>query len=326
MLYKMSDSIIKTRKSKHLEFASDPRSQGSGNGFESVHLPYRAMPDASLDEIDLTAEFLGRTINYPFFISCMTGGPEKAGLINERLARAAQKYKIPMGLGSFRIALRHPELVSSFQVRRFAPDIPIMANLGASTLNEGLSWQDCQKTVDLIQADALVLHLNPLQEALQKGGSTDFRNLISKIGEVVKKLSVPVIVKEVGHGIDFDTAGKLRDEGVKIVDTAGAGGTSWAWIEAQVSGDSQRAEIFKNFGISTYDSILQCRQVKGLTVLGSGGIRTGVDIAKVLYMGCKLAGIAQPFLLAALESGEAVEKYIENLARDVRIAKFCSRS
>lgn len=325
MLYKMRESGIKKRKSKHLEFASDPRSQGGSNGLDKINLPYRALPDASPDEINLSAEFLGRRINYPFFISCMTGGPEKAGLINERLAKAAQKYRIPMGLGSFRIALRHPELVTSFQVRKYAPDIPIMANLGASTLNEGLSWQDCQKTVDLTEADALVLHLNPLQEALQKGGSTDFRNLIPKIGEVVRKISVPVIVKEVGHGIDFDTAGKLRDAGVEIVDTAGAGGTSWAWIEAQVSGDAERAEIFKNFGISTYDSITSCLKVKGLTVLASGGIRSGIDIAKAQYMGCKLAGIAQPFLLAALESDEVVEKYIERLVEELRIAKFCSQ-
>ncbi len=326
MLYKMNESGIKKRKSRHLEFASDPRSQGGGNGLEKVSLPYNAMPDMSLDEINLSTEFLGRKINFPFFISCMTGGPEKAGLINMRLAKAAQKFRIPMGLGSFRIALRYPELVSSFQVREFAPDIPVMANLGASTLNEGLTWQDCLKAVDLTQADALVLHLNPLQEALQKGGSTDFRNLIPKIAEVVDKLSVPVIVKEVGHGIDFDTAKKLQEAGVRIVDSAGSGGTSWAWIEAQVSGDEYRAELFKNFGISTYDSINSCLRVEGLTVLGSGGIRTGVDIAKVLSMGCRLAGIAQPFLTAALESEEAVENYIKNLADELKIAKFCSRS
>lgn len=325
MLQMDDESVILKRKSRHLEFAKDPRSQGGGSGLEKVILPYRALPDALLGEIDLSTNFLGKEINYPFFISCMTGGPTLASVINTRLAKAAQKYRIPMGLGSFRIALRHPEFVSSFQIRKYAPDIPLMANLGASTLNEGLTWQDCQKTVDLTGADALVFHLNPLQEALQEKGSCDFRGLASKIGKVVEKLSVPVIVKEVGHGIDYDSAKMLFESGVKIIDTAGTGGTSWAWIEAMVSGDTKSAEIFKNFGISTYDSINECLKISKLTVLGSGGVRTGIDVAKVLYMGCKLAGIAQPFLTAALDSEEAIEKYIESLVNELRIAKFCSQ-
>ena len=165
---------IKSRKSKHLEYALNPQSQTGSNGLEKVTLPYCALPDNSLDEIDLSAKFLGKKISYPFFISCMTGGPQKALTLNTRLARSAQKFNIPLGLGSIRIALRYPELLPTFQVRKFAPTIPLMANLGASTLNDGLTWIDCQKAVDLIKADALVLHLNPLQEALQPGRQHEF--------------------------------------------------------------------------------------------------------------------------------------------------------
>ncbi len=315
--------LIKKRKSNHLFWALDPLSQANTNVLEQVKLPYSALPDRSLDDIDLSTKFLGKKISYPFFISCMTGGPQKAKLINTRLARGAQKFNIPMGLGSINIALRFPELLPSFQIRKFCPSIPLMANLGAVSLNEGLTWKDCQKAVDLTGADALVLHLNPLQEALQTGESVDFRGLLPKISKVVEKLNVPVIVKEVGHGIDRKTAQNLYNCGVTIIDTAGAGGTSWAWIEAKIAGDERKAEIFKQFGLTTYESITACTQIKGLTVLGSGGIRTGLDIARALYLGCSLAGLAQPFLVAALKSEEAVDSLCSQLISELKIATFC---
>lgn len=315
--------LINKRKSGHLFWALDPLSQINTNGLEKVNLPYTAMPDRSLDDIDLSTKFLGKKISYPFFISCMTGGPQKARLINTRLAKSAEKFNIPMGLGSINIALRFPELLPTFQIRKFCPSIPLMANLGAVALNEGLTWKDCQKAVSLTGADALVLHLNPLQEALQTGGSVDFRGLLPKISQVVEKLNVPVIVKEVGHGIDRKTAQNLYNCGVTIIDTAGAGGTSWAWIEAKIAGDERKAEIFKQFGLTTYESITACTQIKGFTVLGSGGIRTGLDIAKVLYLGCSLAGLAQPFLVAALKSDEAVDTLCNQLINELKIATFC---
>jgi len=315
--------LINERKSNHLRWAIDPLSQTNANGLEKVILPYSAMPDRSLEDIDLSTKFLRKKISYPFFISCMTGGPQKAKLINSRLARTAEKFKIPMGLGSINIALRFPELLPTFQIRKFCPSIPLMANLGAVSLNEGMTWKDCQKAVDITDADALVLHLNPLQEALQTGGSVDFKRLLPKIAEVVKKLSVPVIVKEVGHGIDRKTAQNLYNCGVTIIDTAGAGGTSWAWIEAKIAGDERKAEIFKQFGLTTYESIVECTKIKGLTVLGSGGIRTGIDIAKALYLGCVLTGIGQPFLIVALQSEEAVDKLCKQLISELKIATFC---
>lgn len=316
------DSIHK-RKSAHLRWALDPISQTGSAGLEKVTLPYTALPERSLDKIDLSTKFLGKKISYPFFISCMTGGPQKTKLINTRLARTAQKFNIPMGLGSMHIALRFPELLPTFQIRNIAPTIPLMANLGAVSLNAGLTWRDCQKAVELTEADALVLHLNPLQEALQTGGSTDFKGLLPKISQVVEKLSVPVIVKEVGHGIDQKTAQSLYNAGVKIIDTAGVGGTSWAWIEAKTAGDDRKAEVFKHFGLTTYESILACTQIKGLTVLASGGIRTGLDIAKALYIGCPLAGLASPFLVAALQSEEALDELCSELISELKIARFC---
>ncbi|MBU4099028.1 type 2 isopentenyl-diphosphate Delta-isomerase [Patescibacteria group bacterium] len=321
----MSKDLIKQRKSGHLHWALDSLSQTNANGLEKVKLPYSGLPDRALDEIDLSAKFLGKKISYPFFISCMTGGPQETRQINVRLAKAAQKFNIPMGLGSIRIALRFPELLPTFQIRKYAPTIPLMANLGAVSLNKGLTWKDCQKAVDFTEADALVLHLNPLQEALQKGGSTNFKGLLPKISQIVEKLSVPIIVKEVGHGIDRKTAQSLHNCGVNIIDTAGVGGTSWAWIEAKIAGDTKKAEIFKQFGLTTYESIVECTQIKGLTVLGSGGIRTGMDIAKTLYLGCALAGIAQPFLVAALKSEEAVDTLCKQLISELKIATFCKR-
>lgn len=319
----MTKDLINKRKSRHLTWALDPRSQGNTNGLEKVSLPYTALPDRSLEDIDLSTTFLGKKISYPFFISCMTGGPKKAKLINFRLAQAAQKLNIPMGLGSIRIALRFPELLPTFQIRKFCPDIPLMANLGAVSLNEGLTWKDCQKAVDNTEADALVLHLNPLQEALQTRGSTNFLGLLPKIAKVVEKLSVPVIVKEVGHGIDAKAARDLFNCGVKIIDTAGAGGTSWAWIEAKIAGDEKKAEVFKHYGLTTYESILACTQIKGMTVLASGGIRTGLDIAKTLYLGCSLAGLARPFLSAAIQSDKAIDDFGNQLISELKIASFC---
>ena len=320
----MSNKIIsiKKRKALHLKYAMDEESQTGSNGLEVVRLPYRALPEESLEEIDLSTSLFGKKIGAPFFISCMTGGPQKASVINERLAKAAQKFRIPMGLGSLRIVLKHPEVLPTFQIRKWAPDIPILANIGAVQLNYGLGWKDCQKVVDLVEAAALVLHMNPLQEALQLGGDTNFKNLLPKIAEVVKRVSVPVIAKEVGHGINYQTALQLAKVGVQIVDTAGVGGTSWAWIEAKIAGEEQNAQMFKDFGLSTYESILECKKVEGLTVWGSGGIRTGVDIAKVLHLGCEMAGLAWPFLLAALKSEEAVEGLVERLMGVLRVARF----
>lgn len=317
--------LINKRKSGHLIWALDPLSQTSTNGLDQVRLPYNSLPDRSLEEIDLSTKFLGKKISYPFFISCMTGGPQKAKLINTRLARSVEKFNIPLGLGSIRVALRFPELLPTFQMREFCPNIPLMANLGAVSLNEGFTWKDCQKAVDLTGADALVLHLNPLQEALQTGGNIDFKGLLPKIARVAQKLSVPVIVKEVGHGIGYKTAQDLYARGIRIIDTAGLGGTSWAWIEAKIAGDNRKAEIFKEFGLTTYESIIACRKIKGLTILGSGGIRTGMDIAKTLHLGCALAGLARPFLVVALKSQEAVDTLCNQLISELKIASFCKQ-
>lgn len=315
---------LSQRKSLHLAYALKDESQSGSNGLDAVTLPYNSLPELSLKDISLATTFLGKKVGTPFFISCMTGGPQKAGTLNKRLAIVAQKYNIPMGLGSMKIILKDPSVLPTFQVRRYAPDIVLMANLGAVSLNYGLTWKECQRVVDLVEADALVLHLNPLQESLQLGGDTDFSGLARKIGKVAEKITVPVIVKEVGHGIGASAALKLFDRGVRIIDTAGCGGTSWAWIEAMIAEEATRAEVFKDYGISTYDSIVQCKQIKGLTVLGSGGIRTGLDIVKVLYLGCSMAGLAWPFMKAALESEEALDTITTNLIEETKIAMFCS--
>jgi isopentenyl-diphosphate delta-isomerase len=313
---------ITDRKVGHLRMALDPRSQTATSPFEWVKLKYAALPGINLAEISMETEFLGRKIAVPIMICGMTGGPKRARSVNENLAKAAQKLKTPMGVGSCRILLEKPEVLPTFRVRKWAPDVPILANLGAVQLNYGVSWKECQRIVDLTEADGLALHLNPLQEAMQRGGDTNFSDLVEKVGKVVEKLSVPVVVKEVGHGISGEVARKLYNVGVEWVDVAGAGGTSWAWIDGMLAGEEGRAERFKECGVDTVTAIRECVKVKGLKVIGSGGVRSGLDVAKCLALGAEIAGLARPFLLAALKSSGETEEFGRRLIEELRVAMF----
>src|SRR5512143_202616 len=241
----------------------------------------------------------------------MTGGTEEAGEINQRLAEAAQEVGVAMGVGSQRAALEHPEQIPTFSItRKVAPDILLFANLGAVQLNYGYGIDDCRRVVDMIQADALILHLNPLQEAVQDAGDTNFAGLGKRIEEVCKKLEVPVIAKEVGWGISERTARLLADCGVSAIDVAGAGGTSWSQVEMHRAPDEFTRELagtFVGWGIGTADSIRSVRRAAPeLTIFASGGIRDGLDIAKCIALGATLGGMAGQFLKAAAVSTEKV--------------------
>ena len=312
------------RKAEHITLALDQRMQVAGSYFDAWELEHAALPEIDYADIDVTTSFLGRELRAPLLISCMTGGTDEATRINRNLARAAEETGIALGVGSQRKAIEDPSLADSFRVRAEAPSVPILANLGAVQLNYGFGIDECRAAVEMIDADALVFHLNPLQEAIQPEGQCDFSGLAEKIGGVVGQLEVPVIVKEIGCGLSAATARRLCEVGVEIFDTAGVGGTSWARIEAARAGDAAIGELFADWGEPTPLSIRELAAIPGATVIGSGGVRNGLDAAKAIAFGADLVGLAQRFLEAADESAEAVAARAARLVRELEIAMFCS--
>lgn len=314
---------LRDRKADHIRLALEPRMQLGSSWFDDYHFSHTALPEIDLDEVDTSVEFLGRRLAAPLLISCMTGGTEIAGQINRNLAAGAAAEKVAVGIGSQRKALEDPAKADTFRVRELAPSVPLLANLGAVQLNYGMGLRDCRRAVEMIGADALVLHLNPLQEAMQPEGQCNFSDLLPKIGEVAGGLEVPVAVKEVGSGLSEPVARALAGVGVRILDTAGTGGTSWARIEAQRSGELELGELFAGWGIPTPLSIQQVRRVAGVTVIASGGLRNGLDLAKALALGADLGGMAYPFLSAATESAEKVAEKVRRTVRELKICMFC---
>ncbi|MEA2603411.1 MAG: isopentenyl-diphosphate Delta-isomerase [Acidobacteriota bacterium] len=311
------------RKLEHIRLALEERMQLGRSYFDDYRFEHAALPEIDLAEIDTGVEFLGRRLEAPLLISSMTGGTETAGLINRNLAAGAERAGVAVGVGSQRKALEDPGKADTFRVREVAPSAVLLANLGAVQLNYGMGVRECEEAVAMIGADALILHLNPLQEAIQPEGQCNFAGLLPKIGAVVRELGVPVVVKEIGCGISEATAHALAAQGVRIVDTAGVGGTSWARIEAQRAGDLEIGELFAGWGIPTPNSIRQLRRVEGLTVIGSGGVRNGLDVAKAIALGADLVGMAYPFLAPATESPEKVADKVARTVRELRICMFC---
>jgi isopentenyl-diphosphate Delta-isomerase len=312
------------RKAEHIRLALDPGMQLGHSFFDEYRFEHEALPETGLDEIDVSVEFLGRRLVAPLLLSCMTGGTETAGRINRNLAAGAERTGVAVGVGSQRKALEDPRKADTFRVREVAPSVPLLANLGAVQLNYGMGVRECRQAVDMIGADALVLHLNPLQEAIQPEGQCNFSGLLPKIGEVVREVGVPVVVKEIGCGLSEATARALAGQGVRILDTAGVGGTSWARIEAQRAGDLDIGELFAGWGLPTPESIRQVRNAgEELTVIASGGLRHGLDAAKALALGADLVGMAYPFLGPATESPERVAGKVWRTVRELKICMFC---
>ncbi len=297
--------------------------QAGRSFFDDYAFEHNALPEIALDDIDVSVEFLGKRIEAPLLVSCMTGGTEAAGEINRNLARAAEDRRIALGVGSQRKAIEDPLQAASFQVRDLAPSIPLLANLGAVQLNYGYGIAECRAAVEMIDADALAFHLNVLQEAIQPEGDTDFSGLLPKLGEVARELEVPVIAKEIGCGISGDTARALAEQGIRIIDTAGLGGTSWARIEARRADDVEIGELFVDWGVPTPVSIQEVAAVPGVTVIGSGGIRSGLDAAKAIALGAHLVGTAYPLLKPATVSAEAVIDRVGRIVDELRIAMLC---
>ena len=296
---------------------------GGHSYFDDYRFEHEALPEIDLDEIDTSIDFLGRRLAAPLLISSMTGGTEMAGRINRNLAEGAGRTGVAVGVGSQRKALEDPAKADTFRVREVAPEAVLLANLGAVQLNYGMGVRECRQAVEMIGADALILHLNPLQEAIQPEGQCDFSGLLPKIGEVVREVGVPVVVKEIGCGISEATARALAAQGVRIVDTAGVGGTSWARIEAERARDLEIGELFAGWGLPTPESVRQVRRVEGLTVIASGGVRNGLDAAKAIALGADVVGLAYPFLAPALESAERVADKVRRTVRELKICMFC---
>jgi isopentenyl-diphosphate delta-isomerase len=318
-----------SRKTDHIRInlEEDVRS-GLTTGLERFRFLHQALPELDLEGIDLSAELFGRKLKAPILISSMTGGTEEAGAINHTLAEAAQEMGIAMGLGSQRAAIEHSETTSTFQVRDVAPDILLFANLGAIQLNYGYGVDECKKAVEMVEADALYLHLNALQEAVQPEGDTNFSGLLAKIEGVCRSLEVPVIAKEVGWGISGETAQQLANVGIAAIDVAGAGGTSWTQVEmyrAENPTQARLAAAFLDWGIPTAESIQQVHQVlPDIPIFASGGIRTGLDIAKSLALGATIGGMAGPFLKAADISTEETVRAIWEIQREIQITMFAA--
>ena len=312
------------RKLEHIQLALEARNQHASRFYDRYDFVHEALPDVDLAAVDVSVEFLGKPLAAPLLVSCMTGGTDSASTINRNLAVAAERAGIALGVGSQRKALEDSATAATFEVRDLAPTIPLLGNLGAVQLNYGFGLEECRRAVEMISADALALHLNPLQEAIQPEGQCDFTGLLPKIGRLVAELGVPVVVKEIGCGISGATGRRLFDVGVRIVDSAGLGGTSWARIEAARASDLELGELFADWGVPSPDSIRQLAAIEGFTVIGSGGVRSGLDVAKALCFGADLVGLAQPFLAAAMESADKVYERIQRVVQELRIAMFCT--
>jgi isopentenyl-diphosphate delta-isomerase len=321
---------VERRKADHIRInlEEDVSFRRVKTGLDDLFFMHQAVPELDLAKIDTSVELFGKRLRTPLLISSMTGGTADAGKINRNLAAAAQEVGMAMGLGSQRAAIEDESLADTYQVRHVAPDILLFANLGAVQLNYGYGLEQCQRAVELSGADALILHFNALQEAVQPEGDSNFSGLLMRVEEICRRLSVPVIAKEVGWGFSEKAARQLASAGVAAVDVAGAGGTSWSQVEMHRAPTARHARVagaFIDWGIPTAVSIRYCRQAAPqLPILASGGIRNGIDVAKCIALGATAVGIAGDFLRAADSGGAtAVKELSETITDELRIAMFC---
>lgn len=323
-------ATTQTRKADHIRICleGDVQCQDVTTGLEHYRFQHCCLPELDLADLDIRTQFLGKALGAPLLISSMTGGTEQAKLINQRLATIAQTYGLAMGVGSQRVAVETPDLAHTFQVRTLAPDVLLLANLGAVQLNYGYGLSEVCRLVDWLEADALILHLNPLQECIQPQGDTNFRGLLARIGHLCEHLPVPVIAKEVGNGISAPMAQRLIEVGVQAIDVAGAGGTSWAKVErerAQTPLQRRLGHTFGDWGIPTAECITAIRAcLPTVPLIASGGLRNGLEVAKAIALGADLVGLARPFLQAACESEEALAFLAEALIAELEVTLFCT--
>lgn len=327
----MSDDI-EQRKIDHLDSVLHRDvSNRTTTGFENIRFEHNALPELDFAAIDMSTSFLGRYLAAPLLVSSMTGGPEKARRINETIAEMAQELKIAFGVGSQRIALESPQMAGfDKSLRHLAPDVPILANIGAAQLLNGDQVLLARRAIEMIDADALIIHLNPLQEVLQQGGDQNWSGVLKQIGNLVRELDCPLVIKEVGCGISGAVARRLAEAGVSIIDVAGMGGTSWAAVEADraaTDGARQIAETFRDWGIPTAQAIVEVRaSCPDATIIASGGLRTGLDVAKAIRLGANMAGFAGAILVSTLDGSQALISRFTSIITELKIAAFCTGS
>jgi isopentenyl-diphosphate delta-isomerase len=303
---------METRKRRHIDVCLSEAVdyQTVTTGLERYRLPYNALTQTNLGNVDLATDFLGARLHAPVLIGSMTGGAELSGTINRNLAVAAQQLGIGMMLGSQRIMLDNDSASTSFSVRDVAPDVLLIGNIGLAQLDE-LMVPDLVKALDHVGANALAVHTNPLQEAMQHEGDTDFSGSVARLRDIARSIDYPVILKEVGHGIGAAAAAELVDCPIAAVDVAGAGGTSWARVEQYVRYGEIRYPALAEWGIPTAEAVLEVRHtLPDVSIVASGGIRTGMDAAKALAMGADAVAVARPLLAPAIESPDAVVDWL----------------
>ncbi|TJZ93837.1 type 2 isopentenyl-diphosphate Delta-isomerase [Paracoccus gahaiensis] len=324
---------ISRRKSDHLRIVAEGRGeqQGLDSGFDRVRFLHQALPELDMAAVDCRTRFLGRDMAAPLLVSAMTGGPDEAERINRHIAEACAHLGLALSVGSQRIAVEAGGAGGlGASLRAIAPQIPILGNIGAVQLNYGFGLDEAQRAVDMIGADALILHLNPLQEAIQEGGDRDFSGLLARIAALATALPVPLGVKEVGAGLSAPLARRLIEAGVTILDVAGAGGTSWARVEAERGPERLQALAapFHDWGIPTTTALRGVAPLMrpGGVLIGSGGVRHGLDVARAIRLGADLAGQAARALPAARDSAEALVQHLGDVIAQLRIAMFCTGS
>ena len=322
-----SESEIEKRKADHLSLAGSASCQMKGsNGLDTIRFEPVALPELNFAELDAQVKFLNKPLAFPFLISSMSGGVREADKMNMILAEAAETCQVALGLGSMRIALEQKSAQSSFKLRKFAPSIPILANIGGTQLIQKNGINDALRCIELADADGIYIHLNALQELLQPGGDCDWRGVSVAIQKFVRASPVPVFVKEVGHGISASSAEILVDLGVSWIDVAGSGGTSWSQIEHIRSG-REGVSAFADWGVETKEAIEAIRSKKlSCMLVGSGGLRNGLDVAKVVRIGADIGAAAQPFLNPARSSLNKTVQVIKSWEKDFKITMFSTGS
>ena len=330
---------IKNRKDEHILLTSTENVESNESTWlEHIKFVHNALPEMNLDDVILSCDFLGKSISAPIIIGAMTGGTELSKKINLSLAKAAEKYKIPMMVGSQRVILKHPETRDTFSVvRENAPSIPLVGNIGIAQVASSENFDYIEELITNIDADALAIHLNVIQEVIQPEGDKIFAGAIKKIQDLKNQYSIPIIIKETGCGISREVAQKLIEIGIDAIDVSGMGGTSWVAVEyyrAKKQKSKSRmnlGKLFWDWGIPTAASIIEVNSVvknnvSKIKIIGSGGIRSGIDVAKTLRIGANYAAIARPFLIASLEGQESVDQFIEKIMNELKITMLLTGS
>jgi isopentenyl-diphosphate delta-isomerase len=323
--------VIKQRKKEGIDIPLQKNVQAKTTStyLEYVRLVHNALPEVDYDDIDTSMTFLGKRFSAPIIIDSMTGGTDEATVINGRLGELAEKYGFGMGLGSQRAGLKSEELAATYSIaRKNAPNAFLIANIGGAQLSKGLTVDEAKRIVKMIGANALVVHLNPLQELIQPEGEPRYKGVLGQISELAKTIDIPLIVKEVGAGISKEVAIKLEMANVSAINIAGAGGTSWAGVEKlraeSLKDDLKKhlGEMFWDWGIPTASSLLEVRHAVKLPLIASGGLRNGLEIAKCVALGASMTAMAYPFLQTAARSRESLFAFADTILTELKSTMF----